>query len=86
MNEQNETVDFYESIKHLAEQAGALYKMGWIINVSGVGIPSVLMQEESFDVLFPDAEAVTYMDGEGDTWERKELEKDGVRWLSYKKV
>ena len=81
----NETVDFYESIKHLAEQIHALNKMGFVINISWIGFPTVLMQNESFFTLFPDVKPVKYVDGEGTCWNRYEVEKDGIRWLSYKK-
>lgn len=83
----NETVDFYEQIKKMAENIGALYTMGFVINISGIGTPTVLLTTSGFDILFPlgsDSEVITNENGE--VWEKREAEVDGVRWVSWERT
>ena len=79
-------METYEEIKKAAEVVRSLYKKGFVINITGAGRPSVLMTDEGFDELFPDAERVVYQDGDGATWDRREVERDGIRFQSYRKV
>ncbi len=77
---------FYDEIRTLAWSIGTLYKMGYVNNISGIGVPSVLMLSEGFDALFPEVEPVVYTDGDGITWERREIVRDGISWVDYRRV
>lgn len=83
----NETVDIYDSIKHLAEQVSALYTMDFIINISGIGTPTVLLTDAGFDTLFPiGCNGELMQNDDGETWLKREVEADNVRWVNWKRV
>lgn len=84
--ESEKTAEFYyKEIQELAFSIQTLCKMGYVINISGAGTPSVLMENEGFDALFPEVKPLAYVDDDGVTWERRELVKDGICWLAYEK-
>ena len=87
MNEVKIDVEIYDKIKSLAEEVKALSELGYIINITGIGKPTVLLKDAGFDALFPlGAEAEMKEGSDGTPYEVREVDADGVRWINWKKV
>lgn len=87
MNELKIAVEIYDKIKTLAEEVKALSELGYIINITGIGKPTVLLKDEGFNALFPLGVEPEMKEGsDGTPYEVREIEADGVRWVNWKRV
>lgn len=87
MNETKIAVEIYDKIKSLAEEVKGLYDLGYIINITGIGTPTVLLKDAGFDALFPlGAEPEMKEGSDGTPYEVREIEADGVRWINWRKT
>lgn len=87
MNEVKIATEVYDRIKGITEEVKALSELGYIINITGIGKPTVLLKDAGFDALFPLGVEPEMKEGsDGTPYEVREIEADGVRWVNWKRV
>ena len=74
-------------IAALAKRVHELYDADFLISISGIAEPDVLLTTEGFKSLFPEGvEPETKVGADGELWEVYEVWAEGVRWKSWVKA
>ena len=85
MNDVKTAVEIYDKIKTLAEEVKGL--SGYIINITVIGTPTVLLTDAGFDALFPlGVEPEMKENSDGVPYNVREVDVDGVRWINWKRA